>query len=272
MKLNNKGFAVSTIMYLILVLAVVLMVSTLFTLNSRNLILDRQKANVLSSIYKICDPVTLDSSIKDSNGLTLGQVPNGNYELGDEYICNVDGLNKYHFYILSVDDNNVNLILSHSINSNGSLTTSAPVKYSNESLVRGPITTFDFLEKATLSWVNIPNMEMNYTYSVPPIGGFKTTKNQNSNTIMFLNESNKVVKSYVDMKVRIPYEDEVNNACSSGNCNWLKNNIGDLGYWVILKYMYDFNIFSSDGLVDAPSTGNVSARPVITVKKSDLSG
>ena len=43
MKLNNKGFAISTIMYMILIMAVVLMVLTLALFSSRKLILDKTK-------------------------------------------------------------------------------------------------------------------------------------------------------------------------------------------------------------------------------------
>ena len=117
MRLNNKGFAISTIMYLILVLVVILMVSTLFILSSRNLILDRQKAEVLNNIYKLCNPVTEETLTRKSDGSPLGQVPTGQYLPGDEYICNVDGVNKYHFYILSTDGNNVKLIMASNYDS-----------------------------------------------------------------------------------------------------------------------------------------------------------
>lgn len=50
MKLNNKGFAVSTFMYMILVLAIILILATLAILSSRKMILDRQKATALDNI------------------------------------------------------------------------------------------------------------------------------------------------------------------------------------------------------------------------------
>ena len=50
MKLNNKGFAVSTIMYMILVLAVLVMALTLTLLNGRKLIIDKQKQIALTNI------------------------------------------------------------------------------------------------------------------------------------------------------------------------------------------------------------------------------
>lgn len=53
MKLNNKGFAISTIMYMVLVLAVLVMVLTLTILNGRKLILDKQKKIALENIYTL---------------------------------------------------------------------------------------------------------------------------------------------------------------------------------------------------------------------------
>ena len=52
MKLNNKGFAVSTIMYMILVLAVVLIVLTLAILSSRRIVLSKISDEAISNINK----------------------------------------------------------------------------------------------------------------------------------------------------------------------------------------------------------------------------
>lgn len=49
MKLNNKGFAISSVMYLILVMALLLVALLLGLLNSRKLILDRQKKDIIDS-------------------------------------------------------------------------------------------------------------------------------------------------------------------------------------------------------------------------------
>lgn len=50
LKLNNKGFAISSIMYIILVLATILIIITLSLLSSRKLILDKLKDEVLDNI------------------------------------------------------------------------------------------------------------------------------------------------------------------------------------------------------------------------------
>lgn len=53
MKLNNKGFAISSIMYIILILAVILISVTLAILSSRKLILDKIKKETTDNIYGI---------------------------------------------------------------------------------------------------------------------------------------------------------------------------------------------------------------------------
>lgn len=51
MKLNNKGFAISTVMYMILIMTIVLITLTLSLLSSRRLILEKQKDEAKSFIY-----------------------------------------------------------------------------------------------------------------------------------------------------------------------------------------------------------------------------
>lgn len=50
MKLNNRGIAITSVMYIILILAVILMTSTLGILSSRKLILDKIKAEVSAEV------------------------------------------------------------------------------------------------------------------------------------------------------------------------------------------------------------------------------
>lgn len=51
MKLNNKGFAISSIMYLILIMAVLLILVTLSLLGNRKLVLDKLKDSIKGEIY-----------------------------------------------------------------------------------------------------------------------------------------------------------------------------------------------------------------------------
>ena len=53
MKLNNRGFAISTIMYMILVMAIVLITLTLSILSTRKLILDKIRKETNDTIYDV---------------------------------------------------------------------------------------------------------------------------------------------------------------------------------------------------------------------------
>jgi len=133
---------------------------------------------------KICEAAT-DST------KTTGNIPNGKFEFGDEYICEVSGGVKYNFFVLGTDNNKVTLILDRNINSDGTLatvaadeTTSAEGKYSlmpwissfdydkantdntaceyDSCIDEGPITAINFLNNAVATWTNIPNINEDY--------------------------------------------------------------------------------------------------------------
>ena len=53
MKLNNKGFAVTTIMYMILVMGMILIILILSMLSSRRLILEKSKQDALNNIKEL---------------------------------------------------------------------------------------------------------------------------------------------------------------------------------------------------------------------------
>ena len=79
MKLDNKGFAISSIMYIILVMAVILIAVTLALLSSRNLILEKIKDEAINDVYTI-------SFAKDSWERIVNNIKNGKtsrYKVGD---------------------------------------------------------------------------------------------------------------------------------------------------------------------------------------------
>ena len=57
MKLNNKGFAISTVMYMILVVGVVLIILTLSMVSSRRFVLDKIMKEAENNIYNVY-PIT----------------------------------------------------------------------------------------------------------------------------------------------------------------------------------------------------------------------
>jgi len=136
-------------------------------------------------------PITEDS-VADDTAITTGNVPKGNFEIGDEYICEVKNGAYYHFFVLSVQGDKINLILDRNIYSDGTLasyyvTEEAPLNgkwnivqwVSKKDFIdaggtaeeygakgnntKGPISAIKFLEKATKTWNKLSNI--NETYS-----------------------------------------------------------------------------------------------------------
>lgn len=63
---------------------------------------------VISDDKEICVPVTEDT-------VTTGNIPKGNYEIGDEYICEVKPGVSYHFFVVGVEGDKVNMIMDRNI-------------------------------------------------------------------------------------------------------------------------------------------------------------
>lgn len=124
----------------------------------------------------ICEAVTEETR-------TEGNIPNGNYNLGDEYLCEVKPGTEYHFFVVSTEDENVNLIMDSNINSDGQAVNQV---LSNKGLVawinqedceatgcygldngwvttnKGPVTALRYLNEATKDWSLISNLNETY--------------------------------------------------------------------------------------------------------------
>lgn len=120
MKLNNKGFAISTIMYMILIMAVILITLTLTLLSSRKLILDKAKQvskDVIYSAYGMSYRDVLEilkeeavnyatnknlekDSIKIENlNSSIEKETLDKYELSEKYLTMVSTENSYDVYL-----------------------------------------------------------------------------------------------------------------------------------------------------------------------------
>lgn len=232
------------------------------------------------AINPICVSATL-------NTITTGNVPTGRFLAGDEYICNVNGGQEpYRFFVLSTDNDNVNLIMDHSVNNTGGSSTdisdsATPYLSADDGsgIETGPITAFNFLSTATSSWTLVPKVNMNYTYSDSTVGGFSTSS---SGTVSIINTSGVTTATYDNLKARLPYESEltaVGCTTSSGSCpSWLTGNIYGAAYWTIPTSTSGLNVvITSSNLSPASGVGGitseyvVTARPVITLPKYSLS-
>ena len=235
---------------------------------------------------------------------TTGNIPNGNYEPGDEYLCEVKPGTSYRFFVVSKDEENVNLIMYSNINDDGEPVDSNEVvnkgytdwlsvtKYTeldgqiteemlNESSCSaggycsnnsyGPISAMDYLQKATSTWTNLNPTIIN-----------KFMKNDGS----FID-----MKKTYTMYSRLPYRNEIMNAgnstlylidylnFSSSKPNEVLNNLnGPFGYWTATaEYSFNAAIAVTTYSGAAPESyyyyefiGNNSdmgVRPVITLKK-----
>lgn len=80
---------------------------------------------------------------------TLGFVPRGNYEIGDEYTCKINSNNTLNFIILGTTGNKVKLISSSNLTDNSKW-------YNTLTNINGPIDAYNFISTNTSTWSNIP--------------------------------------------------------------------------------------------------------------------
>lgn len=76
---------------------------------SSDVILSKTPSKVLSNTCVAATATTV----------TTGNIPQGNYANGDEYICEVKDGVLYHFFVISKDGNNINLIMDRNVASDG---------------------------------------------------------------------------------------------------------------------------------------------------------
>ena len=160
MKLNNKGFAVSTIMYMILVLAVLVMALTLTALNGRKLIIDKQKNIALTNIYK--------GFPRHYNAYTPGQLIQ--FDPVNNETC-ITGETCYKWRVITVGDtisnSNITLQMDHNLVNLSAWVSKADynddTNYgTNGNINKGPITALKALEIATANWDN--SLKLTYSY------------------------------------------------------------------------------------------------------------
>ena len=107
----------------------------------------------------------------------IGNIPEGKYEPGDEYFCEVKPGTIYRFYVLGTDGDNVKLIMNQNITSKGTPATSTDngtVEWISDEDYgcgtngtncaksdKGPVTAMNFLNNATSAWINIQIQKFN---------------------------------------------------------------------------------------------------------------
>ena len=210
---------------------------------------------------------------------TTGNVPTGNFNYGDEYICDVGDDTEKIFFVLENSEDNVSLIMNANVGIDGKAVTSSSTNLSTVSWVtkedyiaaggtesdwnryirtnKGPITVTNALKEYTSAWTNISQITL-------------PTADQIANAL--------------GLTVDVDNDDLLENLPT-----WLHDYLEEathpvsevFGYWTISYSMYsedstgnyaraydvtgDGSLYSQD--VDANYDG---IRPVITIPKSEL--
>lgn len=224
---------------------------------------------------EICIPATEDTK-------TTGNIPKGSYNVGDEYICEVKNNTQYHFFVVSTEVNNVNLIMDRNIYYDKTNDIGVGVTSSNDALVKwhetasdhslGPVTAMEYLHNATKDWENIPDIKMNYIdENIDSITGEKGTTGYgsiktNGNETIILSGSGEQALKLKNLKTRMPTYYEANSI-------WEVNNLN--GYWTLASSTSGESDFAwgvasyCDGVCDFEvSTRGFGINPVITISKT----
>ena len=198
---------------------------------------------------------------------TLGNIPNGNYTYGDEYICDVgDGEDKT-FFVLENSSDTVSLIMYANVGVDGKAVTSSSTNRSTVAWVtkedyiaaggtesdwgtngnnnKGPLTAAKALKEYTSTWANITQTQV----TLPTANQIATVLGQTFNN-----------SRITDLPIWL-----------YGNCN-LSSDFK--GYWTSsprVDYSNNTWIVYYDGSLSYSSvyySGNYGIRPVITIPKS----
>ncbi len=148
---NNRGFAISTMMYMILILGLTIVAIVLSMFNTRGNVLSKLRSNVQDEI----------NDTIESDYVCVGIGTNGEYNVGDKYTCSVSNTEEYDFYVISSDNDNVNLVMSEALLfENGK--SSNKVAYITDSDYEEsgeykPVSALKVLKSNTSNWFYIDN-------------------------------------------------------------------------------------------------------------------
>ena len=164
--MNNKGFAISTMMYMILILGLTIVAIVIAMFNTRGNILSKLRNDVQNEI----------NDTVDNDYVCVGINTSGTYTVGDKYNCSVSNTEDYDFYVLSNNGDNVNLIMSESITfdkgnygNSDDVVTNSKVAYITDTDYEEineykPTTALKVLKRITDNWFNIDSRSDNTDY------------------------------------------------------------------------------------------------------------
>lgn len=154
---NNKGFAISTMMYMILTLGLTIVAIVLAMLSVRGNILNKLRNDVQDEV----------NDIDESDYICEGIDTDGTYDVGSKYKCSVSNTEEYDFYVLSSDSTKVNFVMGESLtfgvgsyddedeDSNDVVVDSKVAYITDDDYESGtykPVTALKVLKKITNNW------------------------------------------------------------------------------------------------------------------------
>ncbi len=232
-------------------------------------------------------------------------VPTGQYNTGDEYTCEVKKGTEYNFFVISSDENNVNLLMDSNVNYYGESVKLVDGKipddmegdskkkglvafiseadylaagglkddfflegYGTGNLEKGPITVLNYLNFATSFWTNIENLNEVYDYSVDKNG--YTIRNELQSLEVRLNGKSRLMTGTELFSTGFPF---VTKKWMTVNLNPISEKEGIYGYWNLAPYgKYDvWNVNSDGGDADGTITIYDEKQGSVSVEADDLS-
>lgn len=242
MKLNNRGFAISTMMYMILILAITLTATFIVILNGRSKVLNNLK-------NKVQDEINDTGSINDY--ICTGNNSSGNFQVGDKYTCSVSNTEEYDFYVISSDSASINLVMSEAI-------TFDKGNYGNDD---------DVKNESRVAYITETDYGISNIYK--PITALKVLKRITDNWF-YLNDRIDTVNNidYTGYKARLIALSDINNYLSDNTLT-----IDFIPDTLTSTIFSDNNIYSiSDGTLinNKTVTDEYSVVPIITVSISKI--
>lgn len=247
---NNKGFAISGILYSILVLFLLILMAILGLLGSRKMVLDKIKKDVFEELNNEKNEVSICESVNDFS-----------FEVGTAYNCYLKDGKARKFFVLGEKNDNVSLIMDRNIGEN--------VVFNSSST---------YLESLTKEW--------NVTVSLPTVSDIALASNASwnecsekitnipswlyTNLNCSINDCNEKSEE-LPLENTIAYWTSTMYQCARSSSGVLTINLkGALvakpeptGAW----YIKSGSIDHDGGYGNVP---NVGIRPVITISKSKM--
>ena len=205
---------------------------------------------------------------------TNGNVPQGNFAYGDEYICKLGDGDAKTFYVLETNGNNVSLIMNANVDSSGkSITSTTPT------------------DKGVVAWVS----KEDYIAAGGTESDYGVNGNNNLGPVTLKSTLKTSTKGWVRLEsnqITLPTASQItaasgktfNNSSVTGLSTWLYDYLnsrpnsvsGVYGYWTSTEdnsnSMLSYKVDLSNTLNSIPviTSGTIGIRPVITIPKSQI--